>query len=1282
MTTVDPSRVGLRLPPDSTERAGYDARLNALGIRDRDGDGGITTDEAGSTARMAELTRAAGHGGELDSGELSRLERSLSPTSRGGVNTRSPQAAERAVAVTRGTPRGTDDSRLLGLLDEAEANSEDIRAARARLSRARAIRDGVQADRHAQITGTVASDGSFSGNWTIELGGSSAARRAAAEALVEAAEADLEAATGAVREQVASSYYAVVRAQGSTDLVEERIESREAALRVLEDRARDGLANPAEVSGARSRLAAARGELERRRDEESDAQSRLQELVGRMPGEDIEVARALPELTPLPDIESLRDVETRDRLILGNRPDLAAAEARLRAAGLNVEAARRTSFPQLEVGLTGGVDGAASAVAQTFLEALFSGDRREAGVRVAESELQEYAAHYAREWLRAHYQVITALDDEAELASREQAQSTAVQEARVTEARARQAHRQGFDPGGSSYFAAREARIQAEEWLLDTREQRATNRVSLDRALGGGFGDEIGPVHERTPTRNEDARFREAPGALGPVSRETRVDNRRGFLGKLLDTVAELFTRGDAITDTWNRDRIVKQRGREAYLRLRPDQKRALEGEIRQRGFDRSAAEAALAQSLRSREDYEESAGQALKDASSLLDGMIDEAGVVPNSGPIIPAGDTPNEGTQQRPHVSPLERASGAHDDPMPTTGRVSGDRAETLSLDRAAAVGAHPVMAERPDAVEQTVDDGERSPAEQEVEGALSELRAAEVDHRERGGVTRFRRVTAAVERLRRTAAALSREEVDRFVERNRGELPMLATLDLRFAASSEAPRLLPELASKLTQGAAAAALARAVHDSRSSEERFSPRSSGEVADYVVEIARRFIASDPSNEEKLALLEGIEGALLDPAYSEEGVRPFDSGDIELAHYNPLGTVYAATVASIAGDTEALNRAIGRLDDRQLNAVTRGAVQPRTTSVETGTGSYYGVRTPRRTQEHEDPRLLARLIDAVTSAEVDASERDVGDRAVHKARVFQSAVRAVERDIAVRHEVPAWMVGMSPSTLVVRDALIRMLDADTSAVIGTLRTIDPTGAALSNLMAFAYGPNEMEALQRGETDPMFGTDGPFEKVMRNLQQGDNADISFVDYFSRGSHPDDQVHQVGGVRGRDVRRNLGYFLGSVKGGYHLYRVSLRDDTDRLINRDSTRARMLREFINVPWLTAFGYPIVQAASKAMSGLYQGGRFVERKRRFQEMLGRLEEPDGNLNLYHWSEARTARSTPILPDLQEMRRRGVTRDQEEDWLAEVRRAYQAGRSSALNRHYDRTGSLWGSQ
>jgi len=183
--------------------------------------------------------------------------------------------------------------------------------------------------------------------------------------------------------------------------------------------------------------------------------------------------------------------------VLLQRPDVLQAEDQLRAQYANIGAARAAFFPQISLtALAGTLSSSLSGlfdhgsytyqVAPTASQTIFDFGRNAANLRYAKASRDAALASYEKAIQTAFREVADALAERGTIDEQLRARATRVEAAgtayRLSDAR----YRSGVDPFLTTLDAQRTF-YAAQQNLVQTRLDAASNLVELYRALGGGL---------------------------------------------------------------------------------------------------------------------------------------------------------------------------------------------------------------------------------------------------------------------------------------------------------------------------------------------------------------------------------------------------------------------------------------------------------------------------------------------------------------------------------------------------------------------------------------------------------------------------------------------------------------------------------------------------------------------------------------------------------------------------------------------------------------------------
>ena len=404
------------------------------------------------------------------------------------------------------------DIRLQELIAKALENNRDLRIAMQRVEEARARYGIVRAEQFPSISADavgersrVPGDLSFTGQamtsaqyqaslnlnaWELDFWGRVRNLSAAAlESYLATDEASRAIAISLVAE-VANTYLLDRELDELIDIAQSTLTTRAESYRIMKRRYEVGYASKLDAVQAEVLFNQARADLAvllRRRDQNRNA---LTLLVG------VPLAFETQTLSRIePGFVSEISVGLPSDLLL-NRPDVIAAEHRLKSANADIGAARAAFFPRIV--LTGGV-GTASAELNglfgsgsnvwSFLPSvslpIFDGGRNLANLDLSEVRRNIAVADYERTIQGAFREVADALAGHHWLAEQVVAQQATL--AAQTE-RARLAGLR-YQSGAAPYLEVLDAerdRFQAEQALVQARRVLLSSSVNLYAALGGG----------------------------------------------------------------------------------------------------------------------------------------------------------------------------------------------------------------------------------------------------------------------------------------------------------------------------------------------------------------------------------------------------------------------------------------------------------------------------------------------------------------------------------------------------------------------------------------------------------------------------------------------------------------------------------------------------------------------------------------------------------------------------------------------------------------------------
>lgn len=305
--------------------------------------------------------------------------------------------------------------------------------------------------------------------------------------------------------QVAGAWLSQRAAAEQIALLESTITSRERSLALVRLRHDAGVASELDLRQSEGLLEGARAELAEARRIGLQARNALELLVGQ-PLDDAQLRGAAPlDQTGLgPALSAGLPSE-----LLVRRPDIVAAEQRLRAANANIGAARAAFFPRIALtgafgtassdlsGLFGGGSGIWRFAPQLSLP-IFDGGRNQANLDLAEVRRELAIVDYERSVQSAFREVADALAARSTIDDRIRALRAQAAAATRSVELAELRYRSGVD-SQLQWLDAQRSQLAVEQGLLAARTAELANRIELYKVLGGGWNEFSSPAGAARP---------------------------------------------------------------------------------------------------------------------------------------------------------------------------------------------------------------------------------------------------------------------------------------------------------------------------------------------------------------------------------------------------------------------------------------------------------------------------------------------------------------------------------------------------------------------------------------------------------------------------------------------------------------------------------------------------------------------------------------------------------------------------------------------------------------
>lgn len=344
-------------------------------------------------------------------------------------------------------------------------------------------------------------DGSLAGlsiRYEIDVWGSNFLRRDGARASLAATRFDFQATRLSLIASTAQLYARILALKAGLEIARKSVAISERLYALVDARYRNGAASALDVSRQRTTLLATHDAVVPLEIQVRESLRALAILTGQAPQGFSLSATDLESLTAPAVAVSLPGE------LLARRPDIAAAEARMRAADANIAVARAALFPlTLSIGagaslssskfaLAGLGDPFSSAdIAISLLQAIFDGGRRKGEVEIAESQRRQAFEDYRSAILTALGEVEDGLANVAGSEQRGENRREIRDEAARTLMLSELRYREGSERLDTLLDAQRNLFV-AEEALIQQRLAVIGSTIDLYKALGGGWqADEV-----------------------------------------------------------------------------------------------------------------------------------------------------------------------------------------------------------------------------------------------------------------------------------------------------------------------------------------------------------------------------------------------------------------------------------------------------------------------------------------------------------------------------------------------------------------------------------------------------------------------------------------------------------------------------------------------------------------------------------------------------------------------------------------------------------------------
>lgn len=333
---------------------------------------------------------------------------------------------------------------------------------------------------------------SASASWEVDLWGRVRRSVEASEAGLQASVADLAATKLSLQASLAQTYFRLQKLHLESALMQETVQAYVQGLEITENRYAAGVANLSDVAAATTQLENAKGQLQSLGWQRAQLEHALAELQGLVPSA-FNLNARFTYLANAPTIP----VGVPSTL-LQHRPDVAAAEQRIRQANANIGVAKSAWFPDLTLTAQGGYRSGQWAqwltapsqfwsLGPALALSMFDGGARQARIDEAFASYDAQAASYKQAVITALREVedilvqLASMDTETQISER--ALNAANQALTII--------RNQYQAGMVDYLSVVQVEasaLSAQRALLALQADKLNLTVQLITALGGGWG--------------------------------------------------------------------------------------------------------------------------------------------------------------------------------------------------------------------------------------------------------------------------------------------------------------------------------------------------------------------------------------------------------------------------------------------------------------------------------------------------------------------------------------------------------------------------------------------------------------------------------------------------------------------------------------------------------------------------------------------------------------------------------------------------------------------------
>ena len=349
----------------------------------------------------------------------------------------------------------------------------------------------------------------FDATWELDIFGGTRRAIEAAKAGTEAAQWEMRDGEVTLTAEIAADYFSLRSDQVRLALLRDQQLSQQGTLELVAARARTGFVTELDVNQQRTLLASTIAEQPQLVAEIAAMRHAIAILLGQQPealdGE-LNAAQPLPPVPPSLPVGLPSD-------LLRNRPDVREAERKLAQSTANVGVAVADLYPKFD--LIAALSLAAPSIGALFNSSslsevgigtvtwpIFNAGKTEANIGAKTEE--ENQAYYA--YQKVVLGAVGNVEDALTRYATDQQRAVALGQAVTTAANSTQLALQQYRAGFTNYTSVLQAQSQeltSRDTLAGAQGQLAGDLVSLFKALGGGWRDNVGAESAEPPFKRE-----------------------------------------------------------------------------------------------------------------------------------------------------------------------------------------------------------------------------------------------------------------------------------------------------------------------------------------------------------------------------------------------------------------------------------------------------------------------------------------------------------------------------------------------------------------------------------------------------------------------------------------------------------------------------------------------------------------------------------------------------------------------------------------------------------